>query len=55
MKENQRDALTHLGLALTTFGLISSNLISGLSYWIMIITTVVFLGFAIYENFFMKK
>jgi VanZ family protein len=54
LKDNQRDALTHLGIALASFGLIRANLITGWSFWIMVIGTIIFALLSVKEFFFSK-
>jgi len=55
MKDNQRDALTHLGIALTSFGLIKSGFLSGWAYGVIAIGAIVFAISAVYEFFFNKS
>lgn len=54
MRDNQRDAITHLGIALTSFGLLSANLFSGWQSMVVVVGMSVFLILAIWEMFFSK-
>jgi ABC-type transport system involved in cytochrome bd biosynthesis fused ATPase/permease subunit len=54
MKDNQRDALTHLGMAMTAFGLVKTNLVMGWSYKILFFGMILFLILSLWEFFFPK-